>query len=98
MIDPNAAASVATPSWQLSDALLGAIIGGAIGIAGSVITAVFQHRQWKRERLLEHLRRQRVELSEFFASVITKTEEGMKDGLLSVDAMTDVYLLCPTKV
>lgn len=98
MIDPSAAVPSAPASWQLSDALLGAIIGGSIGIAGSVITAVFQHRQWKRERLLEHLRRQRVELSEFFASVIKKTEEGMKDGLLSADALTDVYLLCPAKV
>jgi len=91
MLEPNS-------SWQLSDALLGAIIGGGIGIAGSVITAMFQHRQWKRERLLEHLRRQRVELAEFFASMIKKTEDGMKDGQLSVDAMTDVYLLCPSKV
>ena len=79
----------------MSDAFWGVLIGGLIGVSGTIATIVTQHKQWKTNRRLEHLQKKRDLLAEDFESFAEKLKIKEGSDIQFDDIVSDVYLRIP---
>lgn len=88
-------------SWFPSDTIVGAIVGGIIGVSGTVAVLVFEYKKWRKGLRVEHLRHQRDRTEELFSRIyksIGTSFENSVDGKtweFSIDTQADVGFLCP---
>jgi len=82
----------------MSDTLWGVIIGGAIGLIGSLIVGLGQHCRWQKEFTVQHLRDDR-ERREKQRDRIVKTLIGVAEGGLFTHSMgAEFAARCPSKL
>ncbi|MBT3188562.1 MAG: hypothetical protein HN736_03975 [Anaerolineae bacterium] len=79
----------------MSDAFWGVILGGLIGISGTITAIIFQHKQWKTNRRLEHLQKKRDLLVEDFESFAEKLKIKEGSEIQFDDIVSDMYLRIP---
>lgn len=83
-----------------SEALLGVIIGGIIGLVGSVMLLVVDARKWRSDRKLEHLRIKRRDMEARFL----RLREILPDAMAEAPTATmgteilDLTMRCPKRV
>lgn len=75
----------------MNETMQGVIVGGAIAILTTLVTLSFQHRQWKKERKIEHLKSRRSQFEQMFSAI-------MKHENFGGEPLTDAYHLCPENV
>ena len=82
----------------MNDALLGVIIGGLIASITPIITVIYNHIRWKRERKLEHLKAERKRLEQRFEGVLDDFAKGMAHGSYSSKMASEIEILMPKEV
>jgi gas vesicle protein len=87
----------------MSDALLGVLIGGLIGISGTITTLIIQHKQWKTNKRLEYLQQKRNKYAKDF-EIFSKNflqhfgGENYDEQKLDHYLATDIFLKFPKDV
>ena len=88
----------------LTNTVVGAIIGGSIGVSGAIAVLIFEYRKWKKGLRLDHLRRRRERMEELFARIYKSIGESFEKAgetetqEFSIDTHGDIAFLCPTEV
>lgn len=82
----------------MSETLLGVLLGGLIGVFGSMVALAVEHRRWRREKLLEYLRDRRRQLEVLYKEVHQGVTEGLKHGRYDIEVVTNATYLCPRPV
>ena len=96
--------SLPTLTFELSDTVIGAIVGGVIGISGTIAVLIFEYRKWKKGLRVEHLRRHRERMEDLFVRIYnsagTSFEKSVDQNVqeFSIDTQTDIHFLCPQEV
>lgn len=91
-------------SGFLNDTIIGAIVGGLIGVSGTVAVLVFEYRKWRKGLRVEHLRRQRERTEELFARIYMSVGTSFENGVdvetqeFSIDTQSDIAFLCPPDI
>jgi hypothetical protein len=91
-------------SGLLSDTTIGAIVGGAIGLSGTVAVLVFEYKKWRKSLRLEYLRHRRERTEELFARIYKSVQTSFEVGVdgetqeFSIDTQGDIDFLCPPDV
>ena len=80
-----------------SEALLGVIIGGTIGLVASVMLLVVDQRKWRADRKLEHLRIKRGEMEARFKRLREAIPAAMEDKAFTTEIL-DLTMRCPKNV
>jgi len=82
----------------MSEALLGAIIGGLIGIAGQFVSQRLDFRKWRTERLIEHLREERKRLEVQLDELTPKMQRALTEEAFDAKMGATVLHRCPSRV
>lgn len=88
----------------LTDTVVGAIIGGSIGVSGTIAVLIFEYRKWKKGLQLDHFRRRRKRMEELFARIYKSIGESFEKAgetetqEFSIDTQGDIEFLCPPEV
>jgi hypothetical protein len=80
------------------DTLIGVIIGGLIASITPIVMLVIDHRRWKRESKLEHLRSERRRLAAVFSKNLKGFAKAVLDNSYSSDMIMDFILNMPKDV
>ena len=82
----------------MSEALLGVIIGGIIGLIPTLIVLFIEHKKWKKEINIAILQQKREKIEKRFDEAYEKIHQGIGKGSFSIDMITDILRLSPRKV
>ena len=82
----------------LSEALIGVIIGGVIASIAPLAHLFADHRRWKQEAKLAHLREERRRLEQMYSNTLTKLSDAMTKNSYPSDMMSDILILIPKDV
>lgn len=69
----------------MSDAFWGVLVGGLIGVAGSLYTIWIQHKQWKTNRRIEYLQNKKERSLKDFQIFLRKLEDAPEIGYADVE-------------
>ena len=88
----------------LTDTVVGAIIGGSIGVSGTIAVLIFEYRKWKKRLRLDHFLRRRERMEELFARIYKSIGESFEKAgeteiqEFPIDTQADIAFLCPREV
>jgi hypothetical protein len=82
----------------MSETLLGVLVGGAIGVLGSLATLLVEQHRWRREKRLDYLKLKRSQLELQFKEIHQGVLRGLESGRYSVDMVTTATYLVPERV
>lgn len=82
----------------LSEALIGVVIGGLIASIAPLAHLFADHRRWKQETKLAHLREERKRLEQMYSNTLAKLSDAMAKNRYPSDMMSDILILMPKDV
>lgn len=82
----------------LSEALIGVVIGGVIASIAPIAHLFADHRRWKHETKLAHLREERRRLEQMYSNTLTKLGDAMANNSYPSDMMSDILILMPKDI
>ena len=74
---------------EMSDTLLGVIIGGLIASITPIVMIILNHRQWKRQSALEQLRFERRRLEKIFRGNLKRFSKAITENSYPSDMIMD---------
>lgn len=80
------------------EALVGVVIGGLIGIAGTVTGVCMEYQKWKKDRRADYLRSERARLEKLYTEISNRLPDNIVDGKYNIDLGTDILFRCPVDV
>lgn len=83
---------------NLSPELIGVIIGGCIGIAGSAMIATLDWRKWRLDRKSQHLKAERDRYEKIFQELSAAITKGMETDTYDIAAITSLHARTPQNV
>lgn len=79
----------------MSDVLIGVLVGGLIASIAPLVTAAYQHRRWRRESTLKHLRSERRSMERLFAENLRKLSDGIANNSYDTQMIADIAVFMP---
>ena len=83
---------------EMSDTLIGVIIGGVIASITPLVMLMLDHRRWQRESELEHLRSERKRLEKIFRENLKRFSKAIAENNYASDMIMDFLLTMPKEV
>jgi hypothetical protein len=82
----------------MSDTIIGVIVGGLIASVSPIITLYWESKRWKREKLVEQLRRDRSKLESEYQLTLVEIHKGIENNFYSTDMVVNALVLMPKPV
>lgn len=83
---------------EMSDILIGVIIGGMIASITPLVMLILDHRRWQRESELEHLRSERKKLERIFRENLKRFSKAIVKNSYASDMIMDFLLTMPKEI
>ena len=83
---------------EMSDILIGVIIGGIIASITPLVMLILDHRRWQRESELEHLRSERKRLERIFRENLKRFSKAIVKNSYASDMIMDFLLTMPKEI
>jgi len=83
---------------EMSDILLGVIIGGLIASITPIIMIILDHRRWQRQSKLEQLRFEQRRLERIFRGNLKRFSKAITENSYPSDMIMDFILTMPQEV
>ena len=83
---------------EMSDILIGVIIGGMIASITPLVMLILDHRRWQRESELEHLRSERKRLERIFRENLKRFSKAIVKNSYASDMIMDFLLTMPKEI
>ena len=82
----------------MSDTIFGVIVGGVIASIAPLSMLYFNHRHWKQETKLNHLKSERTRLESLSEKTLAKLAKAMSENAYPSDMTADIITFMPEEV
>jgi hypothetical protein len=86
---------VAEAELQMTDALVGVIVGGVLASVMPILNFFRDGKRWKLEKRLERARERKRQFEEQAESVLKRLSKAMSDNLYPSEMISDIGLYMP---
>lgn len=77
---------------------VGVVVGGSIGLLGTILVFILEHEKWKKEKTIENLRIRKTDLEKRFETCLNNMEKTFETSTWNADSVFDVMYLFPENV
>jgi hypothetical protein len=88
----------------MSEAILGTIIGGLIGLGGTIILLLFEYKKWRKDLRIAHLKEKREKYEKAFDSIYLELGTAFEKHIESsrveypIDLLSEISIALPDTV